>query len=78
LKHTYPGKIQGQVLLSAPKGKWPRNGPRTRSRNNVADLVWSRLGVKPAEVYEIAEDVEVRRFLRWLLPPQQHPEEKCV
>ena len=36
-------------------------------------LVWSRLGVEPAELFKIAENREVFRVLLELLPPLPSP-----
>jgi len=46
-------------LQSPPTGKRPKVCPRTRLRDYISDLVWPRLGVEPAELYEIAVDCEV-------------------
>jgi len=42
----------------------------------ISDLAWSRLGVEPAELSEIAVDRGVFRVLLGLLPPRPSPEEK--
>jgi len=40
----------------------------TRWRDNISDLAWSRLGVEPAEISEIAVDREVFRVLLGCCP----------
>ena len=55
-------------LQSTPTGKRPRGGQRTRWSNCISDLAWYRLGVKPAELSEIAVDREVLCVLLMLLP----------
>jgi len=50
-----------QVLLATPIGKRPRGRPRTRWPDCISGLAWSRLGVEPAELSEIAENREVFR-----------------
>jgi len=49
-----PGKIGRQVLLATPTGKRPIVRPRTRWSDYISDHAWSRLGVEPAELSEIA------------------------
>jgi len=39
----------------------------------VSDLAWSRVGVEPAELPEIAEDCEVFRVLQGLLLSRHSP-----
>jgi len=56
------------VLLAKPARKRPRGRPRTRWSDYIADLAWSRLGVEPAELLEIAVDREAFRVLLGLLP----------
>jgi len=60
-------------LQSIPTGKQPRGRPRTRWRDYISDLAWSRLGVEPAELPEIAVDREVFRVLLRMLPPRLSP-----
>ena len=57
-------------LQSAPTGKRPWVRPRTKWRDYISDLAWSRLGVEPAELSEIVVDREVFRVLLGLLPPR--------
>ena len=61
-------------LQSTPTGKRPRGRPRWR--DYISDLAWSRLGMEPAELSEIAVDREVFRVLLGLLPPRLSPKEK--
>ena len=59
-----------RVLLATPAGKRLRGCPRTRWRDYISELAWSRLGVEPAELSEIAVDREVFQvFLGMLSPP---------
>jgi len=51
-----------QALLVKSTGKRPRCRPRPRWSNCVSDLAWSRLGMEPAELSEIAVDREVFQF----------------
>jgi len=62
-------------LQSTPTGKRPRGRPRTRWRDHISILAWSRLAVEPAELSDIAVDCEVFRVLLGLLPPKFTPKE---
>ena len=42
-----------------PTGKSPRGRPRTRWRNYVRNLAWSRLGIQPAKLPLVAGDQDV-------------------
>jgi len=67
---NFPGKI-GELSpssYSTPTGKQPRVRPWTRWSNYNSVLAWSRLGVEPAELSEIAVDREVFGVLLGLLP----------
>jgi len=44
-------RLVWQDLLAKPAGKRRRGRPRTRWRDYISDLVWSRLGVEPAEFH---------------------------
>jgi len=48
-----------QVLLAKLTGKRPRDLPRSGWNDFIFDLAWSRVGVEPAELSEIAVDREV-------------------
>jgi len=63
-------------LQSTPTGKRPEVCPRTRWCDFISDLSWSRLGVEPAELSEIAVDREVFRVFLGLLPPRPSQKEK--
>ena len=63
-------------LQTTPTGKRPKICPRTRLRDYISDLAWSRLGVGPAERSEIAVDREVFRVLIGLLPSRLSPKKK--
>jgi len=56
-----------QALLATSTGKRPRGRSRSRWSDYISDLAWSRLGVEPAALPEIAVDSEIFRVLR-LLP----------
>jgi len=62
-------KLVKQVLLAKSTGERPRGRPRPRWSNCISDLAWSRHGVEPAKLPEIAVDCEVFQVL-WLLPPR--------
>jgi len=49
-------RLVRQVFLATPMGKWPRGRPTARRRDYITDLAWSRPGVEPAELPEIAEN----------------------
>jgi len=63
-------------LPSTPMGKQPEVCPRTKWRNYISDLSWSRLGVEPAEPFEIVVDREVISSPPRVLPPRP-PKEKA-
>ena len=66
-------------LQSTPTGKRPRvRWCKSRWRDYIYDLTWSRLGVEPAELSEIAVDREVFRVLLGLLPPRLSPKESLA
>jgi len=65
-----------QALLAKPMGKRPTRRPRPWWSNCISDLAWSRLGVKPAELFNIAIDREAFQVLLWMLPPQPSLEKK--
>jgi len=69
-------RLARQALLAKPTGKRPRRCSRPRWNNCVSDLAWSRLGVEPAELTDIAIDRGVFQVLLWMLPPQLSLEEK--
>jgi len=61
-----PGKdwlVKTFGLPSKPTGKRPRGRPRDRWHEYISDLAWSRLGVEPVELLEVAVDCEVFRVL---------------
>jgi len=65
------GELSRFGLQSTPTGKRAKVCPRTTWRGYIFDLVWSRLGVGPAELSEIAVDREVFWVLIRLLPPRK-------
>ena len=61
--------------LSCDKG--PRGRPRTRWRNYVEDLAWSRLGIPPAKLPLVAGDRDAWRSQLELLPPQPQKDKRA-
>ena len=61
---------------STPTGKRPRVRLRTRWRDYISDLDWSRLGAERVELSEISVDSGVFRVVLWLLSSRLHPKEK--
>jgi len=61
--------LASQALLAKRTGKRPGGLPRSGWRDYICDLAWSRLGVDPAELSEIAVDHEVFQLLLGLLSP---------
>ena len=58
-----------QILMNAlPSGKRLRGRPRTRWRNYVKHLAWSRLEIPPVELSLVAGDRDTWRFQLELLP----------
>jgi len=53
------GYIHGEAVKGCPRTSW---------HNCIFGLTWSRPGVKPAELHEIAVDRETLRVLLQLLP----------
>jgi len=64
-------------LQFEPTGKWPRVRPRTRWCDYISDLAWSRLGVEPAELAEIAVDREVFRVILGCCPRASVQRKRC-
>jgi len=72
-------RLARQTLHATNAGRRPGGGPRTRWSDYNCDLAWSRLGVEPADLSEIAVDHESFRVLLGLLlprPPQRKSEFK--
>ena len=63
-------------MLAKTTEKRPRGLPSPRWSNYISNLAWSRLGVEPAELSEIAVDCEVFQVLLGLLPPRSPLDEK--
>ena len=51
-----------KLLYSTPIGRRPRGRPRTRWRDYVEDLWWSRLGIPPEHLSFVAEDRDAWRL----------------
>jgi len=56
-------RLARHVQLAKPTEKRFRGHPRPRWGDYISDLAWSRIGVKPAELSEIAVDREVFQVL---------------
>jgi len=52
-------RLVWQVLLARPMGERRRGLPRPKWNDHISELAWSRLGVEPTELSEIAVDREV-------------------
>ena len=65
-----------KVLQGRRTAKRPRGRPRTRWRDYISDLIWSRLGVEPVEPPD-TENREVFQFLPGLLP-RDPPQRKTL
>ena len=63
-------------LHATPTGKRPKVRPRTRWRDYISNLAWSRLGVETAELSEISVDRELFPALLGLQPPRLSRKEK--
>ena len=66
-----------QPMDALPSGKRPKGRPKTRWRNYVEDLIWSRLGIPPAKLPLVAGDQKVWRFQLELLPPQPQKDKRA-
>ena len=69
-------RLVRQVLLAKSTGKQPRGRPKPRWSNCIPDLAWSRLGVEPAVLSEIAVDWGIPSPPRARLP-RDPPWTKC-
>ena len=59
-----------KLLYSTLIGRRPRGRPRTRWRDYVEDLSWSRLGIPAKHLSFVAEDRDAWRLQLELLPPR--------
>ena len=66
-----------ELMDAVPSGKRPRGQPRTRWRNYVEDLAWSRLGIPPAKLPLVAEDRDAWRCQLELLPAQPQKDKQA-
>ena len=66
-----------KLLCSTPIGRRPRGRPRTRWRDYVEDLSWSRLGIPAEHLSFVAENRDAWRLQLELLPPRP-PKNKRV
>ena len=70
-----PGKNSQKMLCSTPIGRRPRDRPRTRWRDYVEDLSWSRLRIPAEHLSFVAEDRDAWGLQLELLP-QRPPKDK--
>ena len=63
-------RLPKQALHAKANGRRPVGRPRTRWTDYIEDLGWNRLGLRPSEMMEVMEDLEVWRLNLELLPPQ--------
>ena len=70
-------RIAKKLLCSPPIGLRPRGRLRTRWRDYVEDLGWSRLGIPAERLSFVAEDRDTWRIQLELLPPRP-PKDKRV
>ena len=66
-----------KLLCLTPIARRPRGRPRTRWRDCVEDLSWSRLGIPAEHLSYVAEDRDAWRLQLELLPPRP-PKDKRV
>ena len=66
-----------QLKNALPSDKRPRERPRTRWRNYVENLAWSRLENPPAKLPLVAGDRDAWRFQLELLPPQPQKDKRA-
>ena len=66
-----------QLMDALSRGKRPRERPRTRWKNYVEDLAWSRLGIPPAKLLLVAEDRDAWRSQLELPPPQSQKNKRA-
>ena len=66
-----------KLLCSTPFGQRPRGRLRTRWRDYIEDLSWSRLGITAEHLSFVAEDRDAWRLQLELLPLQP-PKDKWV
>ena len=59
-----------KFLCRTPMGRRPRSPPRTRWRDYVEDLSWSRLDIPAEHLSFVAGDRDAWRLELELLPPQ--------
>ena len=65
-------RLPKQALLAKANGRRPVGRPRTRWTDYIEDLGWNRLGLRPSEMMEAMEDLEVWWLNLELLPQQPH------
>jgi len=57
------------VRLDTPMGKGSRGRNKTKYRDYISNLAWSRLGVEPSEQSEVADKREMFGYLL-AIPPK--------
>ena len=65
-------RLPKQALLAKANGRRPVARPRTRCTDDIENLGWNGLGLRPSEVMEVMEDREVWRLNLELLPRNPH------
>ena len=65
-------RLPKQVLLAKANERRPVGRPRTIWTDNINDLGWNGLGLRPSEMMEVIEDREVWRLNLELLPRNPH------
>ena len=60
-----------QLMDALSRGKMPRERPKTRWRNYVEDLAWSRLEIRLVQLPLVAGDQDAWRSQLELLPQPQ-------
>ena len=66
-----------QPMDAFPSGKRSSGRPRTRWRNYVKDLAWSRLGIPPAKLPLVAGDRDACRSQLELLQPKPQKDKRA-
>ena len=61
VSRMWQGRLVRPVLLATPKAKWPRSCPRTECSDDISDLAWPCLGVRPEERSQSGVDRSIPR-----------------
>ena len=65
-----------QLLYSTPIGRRPLGHPRTRWRDYIEDLGWSRLGIPRKHLPVVAQDRDAWKVQLQMLPPRPHKDKR--